>query len=572
MNSSRETSVAAPDPPTELNPGYAAFLSHSSKDAANATELCAHLESRSLNCWIAPRNVIGGREFADEIVTGISESKSFVLLVSNNSNGSPHILREVHKAHDLGRKVIPVFLEPVRLDRSLDYYIGPLHWIDASGGVLQWKADLIAAAIQGDESWKKLGTAPSLVRRWRYQRSSLLTSLWVSVLVVALAVAGFYFVSRQFLENRYASPLAGTWQAEMTDTSRQKHNCVVDIADSGWSVFSDGCPWPLTAKQSSLQASKDSVFAPNLFVFGKDEGTFQTLSGGDNFSGTFRFEGRNHLITHDLTFGETDWHKTEKSRMNSRTDKIIPQTVAWPLADAPGIAQKALDFVRSKWRHDAVLLSMEAKLVGTAQAGIASVQSSAGGVEVDFTFYSPQARASVMFQPNPLVGMMQMPQPSLYTRNPSLPAAFLDLPAAFRTAQQRGLHGNLTSAELRNWPAGMTYGDAHPYGVEWVLDTDANERDSVAAVKKDAVLQEFCLDCATPMQCFQKYNALLPTPQCNQFPLQDVKTCEADWRATDAVRLRAALSACGRISKLQPRNRNLAEVVQSIEDRLRSAN
>ncbi len=50
------------------------FISHSSKDGNIAQSLCEYLECRQVKCFIAPRDIRPGFEYADEIVTGTTYS------------------------------------------------------------------------------------------------------------------------------------------------------------------------------------------------------------------------------------------------------------------------------------------------------------------------------------------------------------------------------------------------------------------------------------------------------------------------------------------------------------------
>ncbi|MCI9073497.1 MAG: toll/interleukin-1 receptor domain-containing protein [Lachnospiraceae bacterium] len=82
------------------------FISHSSRDAAIAGQICDRLEKNGLNCFIAPRDIRPGKEYAEEIVNGIDNSAAMVLLMSRNANGSPHVLREVEYAVSGGTPIL----------------------------------------------------------------------------------------------------------------------------------------------------------------------------------------------------------------------------------------------------------------------------------------------------------------------------------------------------------------------------------------------------------------------------------------------------------------------------------
>ena len=107
------------------------FISYSSKDKGVADGLCAALESQGIACWIAPRNIAYGSDYGEAIVDGINESRVMVLVFSSHANTSPHIKREVDRAVSKDLTIIPIRIENVAPTRALEYYISPVHWLDA---------------------------------------------------------------------------------------------------------------------------------------------------------------------------------------------------------------------------------------------------------------------------------------------------------------------------------------------------------------------------------------------------------------------------------------------------------
>ena len=107
------------------------FISYSSKDKGVADALCAALESQGIACWIAPRNIAYGSDYGEAIVDGINESRVMVLVFSSHANTSPHIKREVDRAVSKDLTIIPIRIENVAPTRALEYYISPVHWLDA---------------------------------------------------------------------------------------------------------------------------------------------------------------------------------------------------------------------------------------------------------------------------------------------------------------------------------------------------------------------------------------------------------------------------------------------------------
>ncbi|MCM1058621.1 MAG: toll/interleukin-1 receptor domain-containing protein [Firmicutes bacterium] len=106
------------------------FISHSSKDASTAAEICDLLEQNGIECFVAPRDIRSGREYAEEIVNGIDGSHAMVLLMSGAANASPHVLREVERAVSKNIPLLVYKLEEVELSRSLEYFLMTHQWID----------------------------------------------------------------------------------------------------------------------------------------------------------------------------------------------------------------------------------------------------------------------------------------------------------------------------------------------------------------------------------------------------------------------------------------------------------
>ena len=107
------------------------FISHSSKDKAVADAICHRLESVDIPCWMAPRNIEYGSDWTEGIMRGITACRVFVLVFSENANGSGHVRREVAKAFSLGLHVIPFRIQDTLPQTGLSYFLETVHWLDA---------------------------------------------------------------------------------------------------------------------------------------------------------------------------------------------------------------------------------------------------------------------------------------------------------------------------------------------------------------------------------------------------------------------------------------------------------
>jgi hypothetical protein len=108
-----------------------AFISYSSHDKAAADAASAALEASGVRCWIAPRDIRPGSEWGEAIIDGINKSRALILIFSGSANDSPQISREVERAVHKGIPIIPLRIEDIAPTRSLEYFIGTVHWLDA---------------------------------------------------------------------------------------------------------------------------------------------------------------------------------------------------------------------------------------------------------------------------------------------------------------------------------------------------------------------------------------------------------------------------------------------------------
>jgi len=107
------------------------FISYASKDKPIADATCAALEAAQIRCWIAPRDILPGADWSASIIEALDQCNAMVLIFSAKANDSPQIRNEVAHAVQRGVPVIPVRIEDIPPAKSLAYFIGAVHWLDA---------------------------------------------------------------------------------------------------------------------------------------------------------------------------------------------------------------------------------------------------------------------------------------------------------------------------------------------------------------------------------------------------------------------------------------------------------
>ena len=91
--------------------GHQVFISYSTKDTTQAEWVRKILENNGITCWIAPRNIPGGSNYAREIPPAIRECQVFVLMLSRNSESSIWVSKELDLAVNCRKVIIPMMLE-----------------------------------------------------------------------------------------------------------------------------------------------------------------------------------------------------------------------------------------------------------------------------------------------------------------------------------------------------------------------------------------------------------------------------------------------------------------------------
>lgn len=107
------------------------FISHSASDESTATWWCQSLENEGFACWVAPRDIPAGADWAAEIIAGLDAAYAMLLLLTASAMSSPQVRREVERAVHKEIPVIALRLDHEPLSKSLEYFLSAQHWIDA---------------------------------------------------------------------------------------------------------------------------------------------------------------------------------------------------------------------------------------------------------------------------------------------------------------------------------------------------------------------------------------------------------------------------------------------------------
>jgi adenylate cyclase len=148
------------DSANQASIGRDVFVSYASQDVATADAVVENLERQGIKCWIAPRDVTPGSQYADEIVGAINDAKILVLVLSEHAVASPHVGKEIERASSKRRRIIGLRTDAAPLTRSFEYFLSESQWIDVAAlGMPGALTKLTQAVEQGlaPSSWVSPG-------------------------------------------------------------------------------------------------------------------------------------------------------------------------------------------------------------------------------------------------------------------------------------------------------------------------------------------------------------------------------------------------------------------------------
>lgn len=99
------------------------FISYSTKDQKQAETVRSVLEHNGIPCWMAPRDIPGGSNYTKEIPLAIRGCQVFVLILSDNSQSSHWVLKELDSAVNCGKVILPFMLENCQLNDEFNFLL-----------------------------------------------------------------------------------------------------------------------------------------------------------------------------------------------------------------------------------------------------------------------------------------------------------------------------------------------------------------------------------------------------------------------------------------------------------------
>ena len=140
------------------------FISYSSRESAQAEELCRILTAASIEFWIDRERIVGGDYYGEEIVAAIKTCRIVILLYSKAFCASREVRQEIRLAWTENKRYLPLMIEPVEIPDDIRYTLEATHYLVLYGPQWDQRHTLVPAAVRA--SLAKLdSTAPYALRR-----------------------------------------------------------------------------------------------------------------------------------------------------------------------------------------------------------------------------------------------------------------------------------------------------------------------------------------------------------------------------------------------------------------------
>lgn len=118
------------------------FISYCSKDQSAAEAMRDFLADNGIRTWMAPHDIPAGSKYAQVINHALRDCACLVLILTNESQSSTWVAKEVERAIHYKKTVMPLQLEDLVLNDEFEFYIStdqivPIKRIDANSPALQ---------------------------------------------------------------------------------------------------------------------------------------------------------------------------------------------------------------------------------------------------------------------------------------------------------------------------------------------------------------------------------------------------------------------------------------------------
>jgi TolB-like protein len=297
------------------------FISYASQDAAVANSVVEGLESQGIRCWIAPRDVTPGELYAGVIVRAIDAAKVTVLILSQHSAASPHVVREVERAASKRHPVISLRIDRAALPADLEYFLNTSQWLDAGEGDVGRVFPRLMEAVRkvlgssttgsGDDGGLLPPHHEAHSAKWPFNRSLTVVVGLIVVAILGFAIDKWWFSRHMAEEKRVAAAAPPVSTAAIPEKSVAVLPFVDMSEKRDQEYFSDGLSEELIDMLTKVSDLRVPARTSSFYFKGKQTtiaDIAKALGVSHVLEGSVRKSGNNLRITAQLIRVESGYH------------------------------------------------------------------------------------------------------------------------------------------------------------------------------------------------------------------------------------------------------------------------
>jgi hypothetical protein len=136
-----------PEPIALVRVRQRVFVSYRRADAAAADALLQRLEAAGYGVWLDRSDIGGGSRWREAIEQALQQAEAVIFLISQPALESDEVYRELARAVELGKTIVPLRLDPAPLFGWFKEKLGAIQHIeyDAHDPAEKWWGQLLAA-------------------------------------------------------------------------------------------------------------------------------------------------------------------------------------------------------------------------------------------------------------------------------------------------------------------------------------------------------------------------------------------------------------------------------------------
>ena len=148
--------------------GYA-FISYSSQNKSSADAIKNLFAKNHIDTWMAPNDIPVGSKYAQVINRALKDCACLVLLLTNASQNSMWVAKEVERAINYKKVIIPIQLEELVLHEEFEFYISTdqlvvVNKIEESSTEFRNILRSVSACVSRDDNKPNAAVAPQTAK------------------------------------------------------------------------------------------------------------------------------------------------------------------------------------------------------------------------------------------------------------------------------------------------------------------------------------------------------------------------------------------------------------------------